>query len=583
MTSDLSRFEAIRQHASELFETVGISRIVVVDDEYAPSVEELVAHCLQIGNRTLDVPHFGQIDFSTPREVLIDHLRTTWDGLTDGERDETLAFVRAAKSTIGARPDQTYSDEVEHVDTRAAQSLEELLDSIPGCQYITLSLRSWRESSDQLLMDDAAATTMFLFDRDFRREVAGSDQEGIELIRQTQARAVGYCGLISHTVSLGGEYRAWCQLSDENELDRDKFIVISKERLTNQERDYYGFLGMLRLTALNERYGKIKSHVWDIFRESMDRAKECLDQLSVLDFDRMVFESSRIEGVWEPETLSRVFGILMRKETRSRLHLSPSIYSDVSEARRVSSMPKEIATGLKEESGSNEALRIQRFEIYESAEDINKFHGPVELGDIYQTEDNGKSYILLAQPCDLMVRANGKRGYDEKLDRTGALVDIVFSAERRKHSWTELPYYDERTGEAAFVDLARVQQVPLVILDLCVIQSDGQSMINLASNCPDLLIEPWKVRHEQLEKYFRAALKRRARMIESRLGKDIQFLCFPTLPGRVRGKIAISDDTVQYDLRRIRRLRQPWSGAILTAFAQHQARAAFEHPMVRST
>ena len=35
--------------------------------------------------------------------------------------------------------------------------------------------------------------------------------------------------------------------------------------------------------------------------------------------------------------------------------------------------------------------------------------------------------------------------------------------------------------------------------------------------------------------------------------------------------------TLRYELRRTMSLRQPWSGALLTEFAQYQARAAFEH------
>ena len=34
---------------------------------------------------------------------------------------------------------------------------------------------------------------------------------------------------------------------------------------------------------------------------------------------------------------------------------------------------------------------------------------------------------------------------------------------------------------------------------------------------------------------------------------------------------------MQYTVQRTIRLRQPWSGALLTEFAQYQARAAFEH------
>ena len=43
-------------------------------------------------------------------------------------------------------------------------------------------------------------------------------------------------------------------------------------------------------------------------------------------------------------------------------------------------------------------------------------------------------------------------------------------------------------------------------------------------------------------------------------------------PGSVSGK------NMGYDLKRVMRLLQPWSGVLLSAFAQYQARAAFEYP-----
>lgn len=40
----------------------------------------------------------------------------------------------------------------------------------------------------------------------------------------------------------------------------------------------------------------------------------------------------------------------------------------------------------------------------------------------------------------------------------------------------------------------------------------------------------------------------------------------------------VDGSTERYDLKRVVRLGQPWSGALLTSFAQYQARAAFDHP-----
>ena len=55
-------------------------------------------------------------------------------------------------------------------------------------------------------------------------------------------------------------------------------------------------------------------------------------------------------------------------------------------------------------------MALQRLERYELAEYLNSHYIPIELGDIFQKMgDSAKRYVLLAQPCDLMVRTDGKR------------------------------------------------------------------------------------------------------------------------------------------------------------------------------
>jgi hypothetical protein len=81
-------------------------------------------------------------------------------------------------------------------DRRAASVLRDLLTGLPDFSYRTLSLSQWRTESTALLEDQDVASTLFLFDRDFRKEQASQD-EGLELVRELQNKAVGYCGLIN--------------------------------------------------------------------------------------------------------------------------------------------------------------------------------------------------------------------------------------------------------------------------------------------------------------------------------------------------------------------------------------------------
>ena len=82
----------------------------------------------------------------------------------------------------------------------------------------------------------------------------------------------------------------------------------------------------------------------------------------------------------------------------------------------------------------------------------------------------------------------------------------------------------------------------------------------------------------KLEQFFCAALAKYERLRRNQLPDALKVLALPRLAATVGLHATAGDRTVEYDLKRVMRLRQPWSGALLTAFAQYQARAAFEHP-----
>ena len=54
------------------------------------------------------------------------------------------------------------------------------------------------------------------------------------------------------------------------------------------------------------------------------------------------------------------------------------------------------------------ARRLQQLEFYDDGDEVNSLHLPIEFGDIFEDND-GNRFILVAQPCDLVVRAKGWR------------------------------------------------------------------------------------------------------------------------------------------------------------------------------
>lgn len=569
--------QVFREQAQKLIECIGVSRIVVVDDEYREwGVEDLIGLCSGLRpDQLARLPNLSGIDFSANLGVWSALVRDRWAALDSTERGRVLAETRMLGPSEIDGEDGDGDGSPQKEDLGAARSLEGIFAGLTGCEFNTLSLEQWQERRESFLEDERATGTVFLFDRDFSNE-GGSPDAGIELVREMQDRAVGCCGLLSHTIHIDGERDAWRQIVDEFNLRRDKFVVIAKRRLTGNSSGYSDFLEMLRLVGLSGRYATLKSAAWSVFEESVVAAGDFVDSMSVFDFDKAVFRASRRDGVWEPETLFRMFAILMRREALKRLHQDEALVSDVAEARRISGCYDGLGGVVAVAESSPKAMHIQRFESYESQEELNRFHLPIDLGDIFERVSTRKRFILLVQPCDLIVRQGGKRTYETKYRRTGALVELADNRGERRDGWGELPFYHETTGESAFANYAKIHHVLLSILDLCVFRADGVAEINLDQDCPNVAVQPWRERYEGLRELYEKALRRCDMLADGQAGRELQELVFPKLSATAHVVGVANGRTVAYDLKRVARLRQPWSGALLTEFTQYQARAAFE-------
>ena len=575
----MAELDRIQSNAKTLLDTVGVSRIVVVDDEYAAGVERLLGICSAVkSTEAAGLPHLGSVQFSTPYEIWAQQLRVVWEEMDPEARQETVASARRLELGFGdASADGGPADSHES-DDLAATRLEEILGSIGGCEFITLSLGQWEERGETMLTSDAAPKTLILFDRVYSNERAGTDDEGFRLIREVQAKDSGYCGLITHTVSVGEEYQAWKDLAKKNGLDRGRFVLVSKGRLNTDPPDYYGFLAMLRLAALGGRYAEVRSMAWSIVKASLDDVNSAIENLTVLDFDRMVFASSRREGVWEPDTLFRVFGILLRREAGIRLHADATVSKAVARARRVSASPEEIADGLGKQGEPLAALQMQRYELYDAGDELNAWHTPLGLGDIFRIGSAGRHFIVLGQPCDLVVRSRGLRNHEDgRLGPMVSVAEITRGQEREGVVWGKLPFFEEDTGDSAFANYGRVHQVRLAVLDLCVLRQDGLAVIDMTGDCPEELIETWRKRYAKLRRHFDDALKLHRRLAEAGLEAVAESVGLPGASSTLKIGKAVRGETVEYKVTRVMRLRQPWSAALLTELAHYEARTAFEH------
>jgi hypothetical protein len=231
---------------------------------------------------------------------------------------------------------------------------------------------------------------------------------------------------------------------------------------------------------------------------------------------------------------------------------------------------------------------------------------PIELGDIFEVKQKDviRNFVLLAQPCDLMVRKNGKR---KKAVQEAILAEIInpdkLEAKDDKgkpkdiDAFYELCYFNKNSKESFFVSFQKRHSIKLSIIDLCAYQNDGSARLNIDSPCHEHVIPTWQSHYKNLvgimAEYINQYKKIYSYCIKLPREEHEQILALavprilalpPSQPvneeeSPFTGKFIVSESesSIYYDLRRCGRLSQAHSTALLAKFAAFIARTAFEH------
>lgn len=566
--------EAARRAIENLLALIGIQRVVCVDDEYADTmpVDEIIGLVSELdANRWAGIAELRDVPFDADDDVQAEAIRNIWTNLG-----------HAAKKRV--HRDLSSIANVDN-DERDAYTLKHLFSDQ---ELQELPLEEWEGRRSELLSEAEHTGTLFLFDRDFSKEGA-SRTLGMTLVQdvlQSLTGPEGMVGLLSHTFEPDDEHDTWRAVAEENDLDRNRFVLISKERL---REDPVGFARMVKLTALSSKCNSLKEMVAEILHEAHAEAQQRVEDISVYDFEHIVFRSSRVEGIWEPETLFRVFGLFHTAKARELAKKKAELSKLATTIRSVSDIPID-----PEPPPQHSSWKIRRMEMYEDADYLNFGHLPLELGDIFRKDTGGKEYILLSQPCDLMVRSEGGRHQAV----TEALVAAIWTppadSDRRPsnlEAYYELPYYDPATGAGRFVAFRSAQTVQLWVLDLCVYRDDGAAVHTVGQNVPPNVIPAWKRHHEKVTEIAEKALDK-YRTVEELLGdksvggdnRDLilkRMIPQSSNSNVFKGTVDAANGQLDFQFKRVGRLRQPYAAAVLTKYANYHARAAFDHDFGR--
>lgn len=589
----------------KLLKELNITSAFYVDDYNCqiefPVVSGIVKTLLDKGEREKisdglsDVINTGLPETS----LILDDFSKKWEELDSTKRAEIF-------KQVSALDDATFSRE----DFERTMQLKAIF---PDKSLSLISPDEWNEKAKELegkLKDDEKI--LVIFDQDLSRanhddfktgRIKGDDL--IVAIKKSSLWEKSYCTLITHvieTVPQEFEKRKLIAAGNKGGLQEKEFFALSKKRNENPELLCDG----IKKAILDRYFELIKSKSIALIAEAQTKVIEDINKIDTYDFDQSILISSVEEGVWEVETLLRVANIIyddriknLMKDKKYAEEVNPSIRK----AKKISDIRFQIPSDIYPYKDSDE---IRRSEIYLKAELLNPLNSPLQNGDIFEVyEGSGLgTYILLGQECDLAIRKDGTRESkfgnlckveEKSIDDVIKEIQKFASAHGVQNHYLFnkfiLDYFKESDEKVGVINFKKTVLVDLNALDLVVFNHEGKATtLNISKVNYNVLSHSWELRHKKLTKYYEIQKKelQEFEKVLSSLPSDsinnviLQRLNSPlSLTTPIGNQITYLGGIFEYGIRRIKRLRSPYSSNMLDKYGKYLARTGDLHDFAR--
>jgi hypothetical protein len=588
--------ELARASITKLLHERKVERVVIVDDVVDSAIElpEILGFLKTMSPDELTkfTARFSEelesiVDFEELKVVLIEK----WKDFT--QLTQTVIRDAAAK-VVGEPVDKSYGD-----DLRVLGKFRECIEDI---EFHLISPRMWMERKVELLLQPSGGgVVLCLFDQDLSKchgFTADGGNSGIGLLKEVVVLGQSYVipGILSHNINITGnvsEIDFWKSHVTSHSLIPSSFLPISKHRL----RRFDDFANQLKFALVNQLSETVKTELTEVYKMAVDEAEKRVQDFDVYNFNHIVMDSSFQEGVSEIDTFIRVVDIYAQKKAEDL-----SIESDY--RVRVQSLLNLVRSINSIDTGKPSKLpdpvvrnKLRHDELYVSGEVINKSHAPLQCGDIFKIGD--KQFILLVQPCDLMVRTGGSREIDDKpRNLIGPLLPLsngAISLEKhneRRDGFGFLQYIDPTSEKGRQVKFDFPCYIEMNVLDLSVLRDDGACRIDLSTSIepPSSMHYPWVKRHENLSKEWIAvkdSIDKSIAEIDALESAAIRKLAWDgllpclSIPSLIQTDKVYKAGVIDFGISRVLRLREPEASSMLRAYMHYIAREAKDHDFAK--
>ncbi|MBQ4844886.1 hypothetical protein [Pseudoalteromonas sp. MMG005] len=585
---------AVEQFQESVFKATNIKNVIWIDDffkeggQQSQSLERLQEqiNVLRENNDTDQLekfPELEHIDFSAPLPVIKNQLPT----------DTTVI------ESILSKLDGTQDD----LNKESFESFCQLFEK--HFNFEAMSLTSWNKRKDKLI---ESKNTLFFVDLDFSKD-GGAQDEGkyiIEFLLKNKSESQ-YCVLFTHNCLHGSaeeeqRLEVISQLPDN--ITHHTFSVLSKSIFNDEGGGSgIGFKApeLLKRAFIRKLCCELASSISNEMKKCIDEINNQLNQHSVYELDGSIFHRTLKEGASEFEVLHRLFSLKQSSAVHEIVKSSPDTIDALRRLRGIQKIefkPKnaeerEPYKYFKQNYKPGELfLKLREGEIWTDATSLNRIHSPLRCGDTFEvySEDKNKSYVLLEQSCDLIVRDNGNRKLNEALLVPFDVVNVdnKDKLDYEEHrSLTEVnslsKFYTISTrridGCVVIFDFSKSFNVNLNLLDICVFNDQGEAIFEAEKEeCPNLIFLPgWMEKYSVL---FDKLVDKTNHNFQIRsLDSICKTLINVTMDNRqgISMRVAEGNQTLSMNIRRRNRLNSPFVDVLLRKLYAHKTRLPLDH------
>lgn len=539
----------------ELTDAAGIEHVVWVDDLFDDpgyrgdiagdgDLRELAVRLVQ-RNATVIIGH---------RTLGPDHTTDEWmDDIADlQEGGMDAADIRAALNTaLGAGDAADYSP----------TDFTAIIASFGQGMITTVGSAGWPNLHPTLPVD---RRTLLIIDREFA--VKGVKTTiGEQILQDVVRKEVDKFHIVMLTRSIDQESETLrADLATRLDIRRHKFEVTAKTVSDDEGAAEASLCSSFQRIFTHQVCMQLTQSIRGVMATDLDSAVDALASESVYDLDRVVFQNSLDEGASELDVLTRILLLRQRVAVDRALAAGATYFGQLAKLRAL----RHVGGALVQQGHANSSLieEWRRDEVCDPGERLNPACAPLSCGDLFVHSGSSDLFILLGQPCDLMVRPDGFRSTHE------ALFVRVEKHEGESHAFHYLlQALPLPGGDQWRLDLRKWASVNLRLLDFAVFSTNGAVHLHTSVDPPVFLLPGLKKLLERAKGKIRGAT--------GTLGEYAQL----SLSSRLKQTTATRNgDEVALAYSRVGRLRAPWAVAAFAAFASYQARAAFDHDFAKA-